>query len=97
MQKLRSIKTNLINFEVFFPVLFSIDYVKILEEECFILHFNLITLCKHLPQFTHNIGLIEFPVWLPNQLISAGLEPVLRHTETSDIVSYHKQFCKSGH
>ncbi len=26
-------------------------------------------------------GVILFSVWLPNRLISAGLKPVLRHTE----------------
>ena len=30
--------------------------------------------------------------WLPNRLISAGLEPVLSHTEKSFIVSYYRQF-----
>ena len=33
-----------------------------------------------------------FPVWLQNQLISTGLEPVLSHTEKSCIVLYYIQF-----
>ena len=32
------------------------------------------------------------PVWLRNRLISAGLEPVLSHTEKLCIVSYYIQF-----
>ncbi len=32
------------------------------------------------------------PVPLPNRLISAGLEPVLRHTEKLCIASYYVQF-----
>ena len=34
----------------------------------------------------------NFPVWLPNRLISAGLKPVLSHTEKSCIVSYYINF-----
>ena len=34
----------------------------------------------------------KFPVWLRNRLISAGLEPVLSHTEKSFIISYYIQF-----
>ena len=33
-----------------------------------------------------------FTVWLRNRLKSAGLEPILSHTEKSCIVSYYKQF-----
>ena len=32
-----------------------------------------------------------FPAWLRNQLISAGLEPVLSHAEKS----YYRQFSKN--
>ena len=32
-----------------------------------------------------------FPVWLQNRLISAGLEPVLIHTERSCIASYFRK------
>ena len=35
---------------------------------------------------------IKFPVWPRSRLISAGLEPVLSHTETSCISSYYRQF-----
>ena len=31
----------------------------------------------------------RFPVWLPNRLISAGLEPVFSHTEKLYRVSYY--------
>ena len=31
-----------------------------------------------------------FPVWLPNRLISAGLEPVLSHTYKSCIASFSR-------
>ena len=34
-----------------------------------------------------------FLVWLRNRLISIGLEPVLNHTEKSNIASYYRQFC----
>ena len=34
----------------------------------------------------------NFPVWLPNQLISGELEPILSHTEKSRIVSYYRQY-----
>ena len=37
------------------------------------------------------MGILEFPVWLQNRLISAVLEPVLSHTEKSGISSYYKQ------
>ena len=33
-----------------------------------------------------------FPVWLPNRLTSAGLEPDLSNTEKSCFVSYYIQF-----
>ena len=36
-----------------------------------------------------------FPVWLPNRLLSAGLELVLSITEKSCIVSYYIQFSTS--
>ena len=39
-------------------------------------------------EFKQNYWLTLFPEWLRNQLISAGLEPVLSHTEKSCIVSY---------
>ena len=39
-------------------------------------------------QYSKNI----FPVWLRNRLISAGLEPVLIHTEKLCIASYYIQF-----
>ena len=34
--------------------------------------------------------IISFPVWLPNRLISAGLEPVFSHTEKSCIASNNR-------
>ena len=34
----------------------------------------------------------NFPVWLQNRLISAGLEPVLSHAEKSCIALYDRQF-----
>ena len=33
-----------------------------------------------------------FPVWLRNELISAGLEPFLSHTEKLKIASYYRIF-----
>ncbi len=38
---------------------------------------------------------IYFPVWLRNQLLSAGLEPVLSQTENSCIASNYRQFSKN--
>ena len=43
-----------------------------------------------------NKGVTHFPVWLRNQLISAGLGPVISHTEISCIASYHKHFFKNN-
>ena len=34
---------------------------------------------------------ISFPVWLRNRIITAGLEPVLGHTNNSWVVSYYRQ------
>ena len=38
------------------------------------------------------MSIIFIPVWLPNRLISAGLEPVLSHTKISCIASNYRQF-----
>ena len=45
-------------------------------------------------EFSSNI-VIQFSVWLRNRLISAGLEPVLSHTEKSQIESSHKYRTKN--
>ena len=37
-------------------------------------------------------GVINFPVWLRNRLLSAGLEPVLSQTEKACIASNYRQF-----
>ena len=50
--------------------------------------FSLVQLLK---KFTF-YDIILFPVWLPNRLISAGLEPVLRHIYLVCIASYYRQF-----
>ncbi len=37
---------------------------------------------------------IDFPVWLRNRLLSAGLEPVLSQTEKACIASNYRQFLR---
>ena len=90
---------NIIKIQIKIPLLlFYFVYLNKFQSEANSLsewndHFCFIGMGDHYIGYNYQASQVKYlPVWLLNRLISAGLEPILSHTEKLCIALYYIQF-----